>query len=177
MTLIRLLLVIASMSPLFILLAIKGLEPFFDHFLTFIFFLLLVIIPNLYFWYRIKQAKHNNDRKNISIHEYTDNKEHIVSYTFALLIPMYQSSIATQNDLYAALCALIFILFIFWHLDLYYMNFIMALFGYKIISIKGNPATSLYAVEHVLITKRSNLNNLQNFSPLRLTDFLLFDDN
>lgn len=177
MNLIRFILVIASMSPLFILLAIKGLEPFFSYFITFTFFILLVILPNLYFWFRINQARKNNDRKHISIGQYTDNREHIVSYIFALLIPIYQSNIITQNDLYAALCALIFILFIFWHLDLYYMNFIMALFGYKIISIKGDPVTSLYAVEHVLITKKSNLNNLQIFSPLRLTDFLLFDDN
>lgn len=172
-TLIKLILVLACMSPLFILMAIKGVgiipwEIYFPIFLG------LAIIPNLFLIIRIQISKRANDRKRIQITAYTDNREHLITYIFALLIPLFQTNVTTEPDLYAALCALIFIIYIFMHMDLYYMNFFFALFGYRVLSIKPD-ATSRFSVSHVLITKRWSIPNNLDITPLRLTDFLLFE--
>lgn len=175
MELIRFLLVLACMSPLFILLAIRGVAiiPFEIYFPTFIF---LAFAPNCYLLFRMYIAKRNNDRKNITIHTFTDNKEQLLTYIFAMLIPLYQASFSSVNDLYSALCALIFIIYIFYHMELYYMNFWLALFGYRILTIDANPASGEYSVKHVLITSKDKFAANSTITPLRITDFLLFDN-
>lgn len=161
------------MSPLFILMAIKGVGiiPWEIYFPT---FLGLAIFPNIFLFVRIKIAKRTNDRKRVQIVASTDNREHLITYIFALLLPMFQTNVTTEPDLYAALCAVIFITYIFMHMDLYYMNFFFALFGYRIISIKPDSA-SRFSISHVLITKRRAIPNNLDITPLRLTDFLLFE--
>lgn len=153
--------------------AIKGVGiiPWEVYFPT---FLGLAIIPNIFLIIRIIIAKRTNDRKRIQVISYTDNREHLVTYIFALLLPLFQTNVATESDLYAALCALIFIVYIFMHMDLYYMNFFFALFGYRVLSIKPDAA-SRFSVSHVLITKRRAMPNSLDITPLRLTDFLLFE--
>lgn len=153
--------------------AIKGVGiiPWEVYFPT---FLGLAIIPNLFLIIRIIIAKRTNDRKRIQLTSYTDNREHLVTYIFALLLPLFQTNVATEPDLYAALCALIFIVYIFIHMELYYMNFFFALFNYRVLSIKPDAASS-FSVSHVLITRRGTIPNNLDITPLRLTDFLLFE--
>jgi hypothetical protein len=171
---IRFILVLACMSPLFILWAIRGvgIVPFEVYFPT---FLLFATVPNLYLVFRIWQAKRLNDRKRIRVDDFTDNREHLLTFVFAMLIPLYQASMSTENDLYSALCAFLFVVFIFHHMQLYYMNFWFALFGYRVLSIKADPASSRFSVSHVLITRREKLPIGLEIDPLRITDFLLFD--
>src|SRR5690242_8480589 len=99
---IRFILVLACMSPLFILWAIRGvgIVPFEIYFPA---FMLLAILPNIYLLFRIWQAKRLNDRKRIRIEDFTDNREHLLTFVFALLMPLYQASVSTENDLYSAL--------------------------------------------------------------------------
>lgn len=172
--LVKLILVIACMSPLFILMAIKGIgiipwEIYFPIFLG------LAIIPNAILWIRIFVATRQNDRKQIQVSGYTDNREHLLTYIFAMLIPLFQTSSATESDLYALLCAFTFIVYVFLHMELYYMNFFFAFFGYRVLSIKPDPASGIFSVSHVLITRRKIFLPNQNITPLRLTDFLLFE--
>lgn len=171
---IRIILVLACMSPLFILWAIRGVGiiPFEIYFPA---FLLLAALPNFYLIFRIWQAKRLNDRKRLRIDAFTDNKEHLLTFVFALLIPLYQAGVSTENDLYSALCALIFVIFIFFHMQLYYMNFWFSLFGYRVLSIKPDPASGDFSIAHVLITRRDRLPVGLEINPLRITDFLLFD--
>jgi hypothetical protein len=174
MEFIRFILVLACMSPLFILLAIRGMGsiPFVFYFPACLFF---AIAPNLYLLYRIYIAKKNNDRKNITIHAHSDNKDQLLTYIFAMLIPLYQASFSSINDLYAALCALIFVIYIFYHMELYYMNFWFALFDYRVLTIEADPSTSIFSTKHVLITKKKTIIKDSTITPLRITDFLLFD--
>ena len=162
------------MSPLFILMAIKGIgiipwEVYFPAFLG------LAIIPNALLLIRILIAAKQNDRKQIQVDDYTDNREHLLTYVFAMLIPLFQTSSVTEADLYALLCAFIFIVYIFIHMDLYYMNFFFAFFHYRVLSIKPNSASGSFSVSHVLITRRRTFPPNQTITPLRLTDFLLFE--
>lgn len=161
------------MAPLFLLMAIRGVGaiPWEFYFPTFIG---LAIFPNIYLVIRIIEAIRRNDRKIIRISSITDNREQLITYIFATLLPLFQSSVSTDQDLYASLCALLLIIFVFGHMELYYMNFFFALAGYRVISLK--PASqSASQVDHVLITKRKQLPEGTDIQPLRVTDFLLFD--
>lgn len=174
MDFIRLMLVLACMAPLFILMAIRGvgLVPWEVYFPAFIG---MALIPNLILIVRILIAVKSNDRKRIRVTNSTDNREQLITYVFAMLLPLFQSSVSTEQDLYAALCALLFVVYIFGHMELYYMNFFFALAGYRILSIRPDSASGNLSVSHVLITKRSSIPATQDINPIRITDFLLFD--
>jgi hypothetical protein len=169
---IRFILVLACMAPLFVLMAIRGIgvipwEWYFPAFLA------LAILPNVYLFFRMWQARRLKDRKRITVEEVTDNREQLITYVFAMLLPLFQSSVSTENDLYAALAATLIVIFIFGHMELYYMNFFLAFAGYRVLSVKGSGQ---FGVSHVLITKRTSFPTQLQFTPLRITDFLLFDD-
>lgn len=162
------------MAPLFLLMAIRGLgavpwEIYFPAFLS------LAILPNVYLVFRIAFATKRNDRKMIRVATVTDNREQLITYVFATLLPLFQSSVSTDQDLYATLCALLLIIFVFGHMELYYMNFFFALAGYRVLSLKAATGMSTSQVDHVLITKRRQLPQGLDIHPVRVTDFLLFD--
>lgn len=165
-------LVLACMAPLFLLMAIRGIGvvPWEWYFPTFIAF---AVLPNLYLILRMWQAKRLNDRKRIVVDGVTDNKEQLITYVFAMLLPLFQSGVSTENDLFAALAATLIVIFIFGHMELYYMNFFLAFAGYRVLSVK---AVGQFGVNHVLITKRTSFSPQSQLTPLRITDFLLFDD-
>lgn len=174
MDFIRLMLVLACMAPLFILMAIRGVgivpwEIYFPVFIS------LALVPNLILAVRLFIATKNNDRKRIRVTNSTDNREQLITYIFAMLLPLFQSSVSTEQDLYAALCALLFVIYIFGHMELYYMNFFFALAGYRILSIRPDSASGNLSVSHVLITKKTSISSTTDINPLRVTDFLLFD--
>jgi hypothetical protein len=171
---LRFVLVLACMAPLFLLMAIRGVGvvPWEFYFPIFIG---LAIFPNIYLVVRIAVAIRRNDRKLIRVGGVTDNREQLITYVFATLLPLFQSSASTDQDLYASLCALLLIIFVFGHMELYYMNFFFALAGYRVISLKPSARQSSAQVDHVLITKRRQLPEGTDMQPVRVTDFLLFD--
>lgn len=174
MDFLRFVLVLACMGPLFLLMAIRGLgsvpwEIYFPAFLG------LAIIPNLYLALRIVFSVKRNDRKLIRVGVATDNREQLITYVFATLLPLFQSSVSTDQDLYAALCALLLIIFVFGHMELYYMNFFFALAGYRVLSLAPDHHAGSNQVGHVIITKRRSLPPGLEMQPIRVTDFLLFD--
>jgi hypothetical protein len=172
MDLIRFILVLACMAPLFILLAIRGVgavswEVYFPICIA------LAVLPNIYLLFRVRQADSKNDRKEIVVKSLTDNRDQLLTYIFAMLIPLYQSSMATDQDLAAALASLLFVIFIFGHMEIYYMNFFLAAFGgYRVLTLSD---ASKFSATHVLITKKRNIQPGDVVLALRITDFLLFD--
>jgi hypothetical protein len=170
---IQFILVLACMAPLFLLMAIRGVSvvPWEWYFPTFI---TLAVLPNVYLLVRMWQARHLNDRKRINVVGYTDNREQLITYVFAMLLPLFQSSVSSANDLYASLAATLLVIFIFGHMELYYMNIVLALFGYRVLSVRGSG--SPFEVAHVLITKRKSIPPNTQLTPLRITDFLLFEN-
>ena len=73
-----------------------------------------------------------------------------------MLLPFYADTLATWRTLSAALAGLGFVVFMFWHLNLHYMNILFALFGYRVFSLypaaDGSPLSG--RSYHVLITPR-----------------------
>ena len=169
--LLRLFMVISSLSPLFILWAIRGNRLFPDKWFVGA-CLFMVILPAFFLWLRWHTAKKNDDKRNLVAGTSEDNRSHVLVYLFAILLPFYREELITYRDFAGMLTALAFIIFLFWHLNLHYMNFLFAFFNYRIFTVfppeDQNPYTGKETF--VLITHRRILSPGDRFSAYRLSD-------
>lgn len=167
----RLFMVLSSLSPLFILLAIRGncLIPD-NYFISTC--ALMVIIPNGFLILRLYIARRNSDKRRLTIGVSDDNRGHVLIYLFATLLPFYREELATFRDLAAMMLALAFIIFLFWHLNLHYMNVLFAIFGYRVFTVTSpeddNPYTGKESI--ILITRRRNFFSGEHIDAYRLSD-------
>lgn len=174
----RLLLVMSSVSPLFVLWAIRGTSLIPDmYFLTAC--ALIVIGPNLFLWLRIATAKRLQERRELIVGTADDHREHLLVYLFAMLLPFYADTLATWRALAAAIVALAFIVFLFWHLNLHYMNVVFAILGFRLFTLHpvadSNPLTG--RVSYALITRRVSLMPGDRVTAYRISDTVYFEVN
>ncbi len=174
----RLLMVLSSISPLFILWAIRGSSLISDrYFLPFCAF--MVISPNAFLWLRIRTAKKLQERRVLTVGAAEDHREHLLVYLFAMLLPFYTENLATWRTFGSALAALSFIVFLFWHLNLHYMNVVFAGLGYRVFTIyppaEGNPHSG--RVSQVLITRRVAISSGALLTAYRISDTVYFEVN
>lgn len=167
----RVLMVLSSISPLFILWAIRGNTLFPDSWFTG-FCLLMVVVPNLFLWLRIQVAKRRRDVRSITVGAADDHRDHILVYLFAIMLPFYSAAINSWRDFGATLAALAFIVFLFWHLNLHYMNLLFAFRHYRVFTITppldGNPLSG--RDRQALITRRASISPGEQISAYRLSD-------
>jgi hypothetical protein len=167
----RLLMVLSSISPLFILWAIRGNSLIPDQ--CFIgFCALMVVVPNAFLWLRIRMAMKQSDKREITVGTADDHRDHILVYLFAMLLPFYSEDLGTWRDLSATVAALAFIVFLFWHLNLHYMNLVFAALGFRVFTVyppaDGNPLTG--KTRQALITRRVSLVPGDRIVAYRLSD-------
>jgi len=167
----RLLMVLSSVSPLFILWAIRGNSLIPDRY--FIGFCALMdFLPNALLWLRIRTAKKQTDKRELKVGSADDHRDHILLYLFAMLLPFYSQDIGTWRNLGATVAALAFIVFLFWHLNLHYMNLLFAALGYRVFTVyppgDGNPLTG--KTRHAVITRRVSLAPGEQLVAYRLSD-------
>lgn len=167
----RLLMVLSSISPLFILWAIRGNSLIPDqYFISFC--VLMVVLPNWFLWVRIGTAKRNNDLREVTVGTADDHRDHILVYLFAMLLPFYSEDLGTLRDLAATIAALSFIVFLFWHLNLHYMNLVFAIRGYRVFTVypptDRNPLTG--KTRYAVITRRVSLSPNEKLTTYRLSD-------
>ena len=167
----RLLMVLSSISPLFILWAIRGNSLVPDRwFITFC--ALMVVVPNVFLWLRIRVAKKQGDKRELTVGAADDHREHILVYLFAMLLPFYSEDIGHWRDLGATVVALAFVVFLFWHLNLHYMNLLFAVLGFRVYTVyppaDGNPVTG--KTRYAVITKRVSLAPGERLVTYRLSD-------
>ncbi len=173
---IRLLMVLSSISPLFILWLIRGngwaSQPTFQ-----IFCLIMIFVPTIFLCWRIYSAI--KERQNVTFFsgKSEDNRNHLLIYLFTILFPLYSIDLITPREHYSALTALAFIIFLFWHMNLHYMNIIFALFGYRIFTVnpmRDNNTLSGKTVI-VLITKRAMIPEGEQLNIYRLSNTVYFE--
>ena len=168
--------VLSSISPLFLLWAIRGNKLIPDPYLL-PFCLAMMVIPNLFLWLRLRTAIAHQDRKELDIGSAEDHRDHILVYLFAMLLPMYPIDFGTWRDLAALLAALAFIVFLFWHLNLHYMNLLFAIFGYRVYTIStpkdDNPLSG--RITWALLTPRVSLVPGERLIAYRLSDTVYFE--
>jgi len=172
----RLLMVLSSISPLFIIWAIRGNSLIPDR--SFVAFcVLMVIVPNAFLWLRIRTARKLEEKREIIVGTAEDHRDHLLMYLFAMLLPFYTANLETWREFSAALAALGFIIFLFWHLNLHYMNVFFAVLGYRVYTLyppkDNNPLTG--KVGQVLITRRVVLCGGDRLAAYRLSDTVYFE--
>ncbi len=174
----RLLMVISSIAPLFILWGIRGTSLIPDRWFIG-FCVMMVVVPNLCLWLRISTAKKQQDKHPITIGTADDHRDHILVYLFAMLLPFYSEDIGNWRDLSATVCALAFIVFLFWHLNLHYMNLLFAALGYRVFTV--DPPTDDNAISgkarFAVITRRVSLAPGQQIVAYRVSDTVYLEAN
>lgn len=177
---IRFLLVWSSLSPVFLLWAIRGVDTIRDAVWVPI-CIALFLLPSVLLFFFFRRAKKQQNDKTITIRSAKDQREHLLVYLFAMLIPLFDANLGGYRDLIAVFVALLFVLFLFWHMRLHYMNLFFALFGYKIFTVEagsgneimggGTPNASTYAV----LSKRHHLTPEEVLTGWRLGGNVLVD--
>ena len=167
----RLLMVLSSISPLFILWAIRGNSLIPDRYFVG-FCALMVVVPNAFLWLRIRTARKQADKRELTVGTADDHRDHILVYLFAMLLPFYSEDLASWRYLGASFAALAFIVFLFWHLNLHYMNLIFAALGYRVFTVyppaDGNRLTG--KTSQAFITRRVSLASGDRLVAYRLSD-------
>lgn len=167
----RLLMVLSSISPLFILWAIRGNTLVPDRFFIG-FCVLIVVLPNLFLWLRLCTARKTEDKREITVGKAEDHRDHILIYLFAIMLPFYSENLGSWRYLGSSIAALGFIIFLFWHLNLHYMNLLFAVLGYRVFTVyppdDSNPLTGKTSL--ALITRRAMLLPGEHMVAYRLSD-------
>lgn len=174
--LIRLLMVFSSISPLFILWAIRGTALIPD-----LYFVsgcaVMATIPTLALLFREALAKKHNDTRPLTVGRVEDSRAHILVYLFAMLLPFYRQNVDTWREFWALMAAIVFIVFLFWHLQFHYMNVIFALRRYRVLTIYPPESTNPYDSKDsfVLITRNRLLASGERVVAYRLTNGLYLE--
>lgn len=172
---LRLIMVLSSMAPLFVLWAIRGSGPAPDrYFIPACLF--LAIAPTVILWLRIRTAKRINDCQWKTVHHADDHRDHILVYLFAMLLPFYTATLNDNREFAATIAALVFILFLFWHLNMHYMNIVFAVKGYRVFTVTPNPDDALSSKEcFVVLTRRTTLSEGEKLEAYRLSDTVFIE--
>ena len=164
--------VLSSLAPLFVLMAIRGSGAYFIAVC-----LLLAVLPSVCLWWRVQMTRKDNDVRVLKTGNTEDRRSDVLVYLFAILLPFYREDIGTCWDLFAMCLALGLIVFLFWRLNLHYMNLIFAVLGYQLFAVSppddGNPHTGRESF--VLITRRKHLSEEIEVIAYRLSDTVYFE--
>ena len=167
----RFLLVMSSLSPVFVLWALEWSDAV--PWRVFIgFCVVMVCLPNAFLWYRFHVAARLRERRQLVVRRSEDHRDHLLVYLFAMLLPLYTANLGSWHGLAATAAALAFIAVLFWRLDLHYMNVILALLGYHMFAIYPNMGLGIISgmETNVIITKRTSLPADTSINVLRLSD-------
>lgn len=173
----RLLMVLSSVSPLFILWAIRGNSLVPDRYFIG-FCAIMVVVPNGFLWLRLHTARKVEDRRELVVGKAEDHRDHILVYLFAMLLPFYSEDLGTWRYLGSSIAALAFIVFLFWHLNLHYMNLVFAARGYRVFTVyppdEGSRLTGKASL--ALITRRVSLLPGERLVAYRLSNTVYLED-
>ena len=167
----RLIMVLSSMAPLFILWAIRG-KSIIPEIYFIPFCLLMAIIPNVLLYYRIKISKKNKDKRELKIGSTEYQQDHALVYLLAMTLPFYTADHQSYRELAATTVAFLLVVFMFWNLNLHYVNLLFAMFGYRVHSVSSpSDCNDLNGNQRfTLITKRTHLTPNSTITAHRISD-------
>lgn len=189
----RLLMVIASLSPLFLLLPLKY-EDICKGFKSYeivesmcqkdphgiivyiSFVLIFIILPHVALIIRKKQAVQDTDLLKIKSAE--DRREHLLAYLFAVFLPLYQTDASSFPKLIALVISICFIIWIFFKLNIYYVNPYFTFRGYHIFLVR-TQYTGVAGEDPrpaILLTLKSTIKPDDEIRAMRLSATVYIDD-
>jgi|ERR1035441_6011035 hypothetical protein len=167
---VRLAMIVSSMAPLFILWAVRGITPIPDKWLIPI-CIALVLVPNAVLLARLWIARRRHDERTIAIESADDHRDHLLVYLFAMLIPLFEANIGNARHSAATVVALLLVIFLFWHLNLHYMNVLFAVFGYRVFTVRDGEGTHVL----VLLSTRTVLARGKKLHAYRLSNTVFIE--
>jgi len=176
----RFILVWSSLSPVFALWAIRGVDVIKDKYWIPI-CVALFLLPTLILWWILRRARKTENTKTIHISSAKDQREHLLTYLFAMLIPLFDANTDGMRDLSAVSLTFIFVMFLFWHMRLHYMNLFFAIWGYRIFTVEakigttGKDRTRDRFVTYAVISRRHFIPDDDALTGYRLGGRVLFD--
>lgn len=169
--------VLSSLAPLFLLWAIKGSTVLPDRILV-TGCLAMAVVPTALLKTRIWIAKKRNDTRLLVVGTSEDHRNHVLTYLFATMLPFYRDELMGLRDLAATAVALLFIVFLFWRLNLHYINVIFAFRGHRVFTVQSpddaNPLTG--KDPFVVITRRHRLAPNDRLIAYRLSNSVYLED-
>ena len=170
LSLLRVILVLSSISPLFVLWAVKGVALIPDVYFVSV-CLFLAIFPTIVLLVREVIARKQGDAHPLQVGSVEDHRGHVLVYLFAMLLPFYRQVVDSWRDFSALILALIFIVFLFWHLNFHYMNILFAIRRFNVFTVYPPLEDNKYASSesYILITRRRNLLAGQSIVAVRIS--------
>lgn len=167
----RLLMVLSSIAPLFIIWGIRGNALIPDiYFIPFC--IIMVVVPYTFLGLRIRTARKQKDKRELVAGRIEDSRYHLLVYLFAMLLPLFTIELNTWRNFSAIMVALVFIIFLFWHLNLHYMNIVFAIFGYHVFTVyppkDDNPLSGKN--NFVLITFKDSISEDDKITAYRISN-------
>lgn len=95
-----------------------------------------------------------------------------------MLLPFYPVSLQGGREFAATFMAILFILFVFWHLNMHYMNLLFAARGYHVFTVAPD-ASERYGTKtpFVLLTQRNTLVKGEEIETYRISDTVFIEKN
>lgn len=152
---VRFTLILSAFSPVFILWALRGPDGIPEGWLWFG-AAVLAIGPNWFLHWRAKVAMRDGDSRMLTVTKAVDSSENLLIYLFAVLLPLYDANMDCWRDQVALGCAFLFVIFIFWHLDLIYLNLMFAMLGYRLYALDDHN-TTVHGRRLIVLSKRPSL--------------------
>ena len=167
----RLMMVISSLSPLFVLWAIRG-NSYIPDSILYIICGVFVLVPLCILQLRIMVAKKGRDTREVVAGSSEDHRNQVLVYLFSILLPFYRQDFRSLREFAAMAAALTFIIFLFWHLNYHYMNIVFALRGYRIYTVSPPADGNRFSgrEQFVLISKRRYLIEGDRIHAIRLSN-------
>ncbi len=150
---VKFMMLLSSLAPLFILVGIRGLDNFINYGLLWIIIGLLLIIPFSILLLRVYLAKKNDDKYTVNIQGNRLNKEYLFTYLFTVLLPLYSVTVTNEKEFFAILFAIFFVVFVLWNLNLHFINIFFAFNGYKVYTLPRQESSILLTTRNYLDDK------------------------
>lgn len=179
---VRFVLVWSSLSPVFLLWSIRGVDAVGDHIWIPV-CLFLFALPTIIIYFIFRRVRKSENVKTIDIVNARDQREHLLTYLFAMLIPLFDVNLGGTRDILAVAFALAFVMFLFWHMRLHYMNLIFAIWGYRIYTVEAKIGTTgrdreeRRLVTFAIISRQHHLSDGSAVTGYRLGGNVLVDKN
>ena len=141
----------------------------------------MFLLPSALLYLFLMRAKGRQNNKTITVESAKDQREHLLTYLFAMLIPLFDVNLGGYRDLIAVFIALLFVLFLFWHMRLHYMNLFFAARGYRIFTVEARAGTTPAGqgksrlVTYAVLSKRHHLPSGEALTGWRLGGNVLLD--
>lgn len=149
--LVKLMMLLSSMAPLFILVGIRGInKEVLSQYALWIIISCLLVIPAGFILLRLSRAKKSGDTYYVNTKNATLNKEYLFTYLFTVLLPLYSVSISSKEELAAVICAIFFVVFILWNLNMHFINIFFAFAGYRVYTLPENNAAILLSTRQYI---------------------------